>query len=360
MTLKADILSRFSGERQDNPLYLPDLTLWYDWHKSRETLPDAWRDYSLSEIARVMEVPVWLITRPWRVETPSVEIITTEKEGERVVRSETSIGTLVSRWSVGPDGDWWQTEYPVKIAEDLAAALELVNSLTYILDSADLVLLEEIVGDDGILALEIPQRPYSELLHGLLGWSEGLTLLGESIIEEILTVLETKLQNLVDEVAHLPGHIIFSPDNLDGQFISPRAFKKYLADSYRRTTHILHQHNKYLLVHIGGPVKRLLASLAEVGVDALEGIAGPPQSDTSLIQARELGGPDLTLWGGIPQDFLLDTHDRATFEAAVKQAVQDARSDHRMILGVADRIPANAELNRIEAIPCLIKQTWLE
>jgi hypothetical protein len=355
MTVKAEILSRFSGEASEHPVYLPDLTLWYEWHKSRDTLPDEWKDFSLPEIARAMEVPIWLTTRPWRVETPGIKITTTEQENKKVVRSETSAGTLVSKWTLGPDGDWWQTEYPVKTAEDLTIALELVNSLTYVLDSADLVLLEEMAGDDGILALEIPRRPYSELLHVLLGWGEGLMLLGEPVVHEILTVLEAKLQNLVDEVAHLPGHIIFAPDNLDGQFISPGAFKKYLAGSYRQTTNVLHQHKKRLLVHVGGPIRHLLAPLAETGVDALDGIAGPPQSDASLAQAREIGGTNLTLWGGIPQDFLLKTHDSAAFEAAVTQAFQEASSDRRMILGVADRIPVNTELSRIKAIPTLIR-----
>jgi len=53
----------------------------------------------------------------------------------------------------------------------------------------------------------------------------------------------------------LPGEIVLSPDNLDGQFISPRMFKKNMADSYRRTTQVLHEQGKCLLVHVGGPVQ---------------------------------------------------------------------------------------------------------
>jgi hypothetical protein len=64
--------------------------------------------------------------------------VTTEEDGKRVVRSETSAGTLVARWTLlGHGGDWWQTEYPVKTKEDLAAALELVQSKSYVLDTSD-------------------------------------------------------------------------------------------------------------------------------------------------------------------------------------------------------------------------------
>lgn len=356
MTLRAEILSRFSGEASERPLYLPDLTLWYDWHRSRGILPAQWQNYSLPQVARALGAPVWSVARPWQVETPGVEIVTTERDGERVIRSETSAGSLVARWTLGPDGDWWQTEYPVKTTQDLEAALELASARSYVLDPAHLARLETMVGDDGILAIEIPRRPYSDLLHEFLGWSEGLLFLSESAIPEIIGILETKLQRLVQKVAQLPGHIILSPDNLDGQFIPPTAFQAHLADSYQRTAETLHRHGKHLLVHVGGPVRHILAPLAEAGVAGLEGVAGPPHGDLSLLQAREWVGPELTLWGGIPQDFLLDMHEGQKFEAAVIQAACEAKGDGRMILGVADRVPVDAELSRLEAIPSLVEQ----
>ena len=361
MSLKKEILSRFSGAAGERPLYLPDLTLWYDWHKQRDTLPDKWRGYTLPQVARAMGVPIWLVARPWRVETVGAEIVTTEQNEERVIRFETSVGTLTARWAVGPDGDWWQTEYPVKSSESLAAVLEVVRARSYVIDPAELARLEAAVGDDGVLALEIPRRPYSDLLHEFLGWSEGLLLLRRerAVIQEINGILETELQRIVQAVAALPGLLVLSPDNLDGQFISPKAFREYLADSYQRTTEALHQHNKHLIVHIGGPTRHILAPLAAAGVDGIEGLAGPPQGDVSLIEAREISGPGLTLWGGIPQDFVVDTHDRNAFEAAVQQAAQEARSDSRMVLGVADRVPVDAELSRLEAIPSLIEQARL-
>jgi hypothetical protein len=358
MTFKAEILARFSGEASGAPLYLPDLTLWYNWHHKIGSLPAPWQHYSLPQIARAMGVPIWLSAAPWRIETPGIEIVTTENEQERLIAAETSTGTLVWRWQVGPDGAWWQTEYPVKTAENLPAALELVQARTYVVDPGELAELRTEVGTNGLLAIEIPRRPYSILLHEFLGWSEGLLLLNEPVIEEINSILETKTQTVVQEIAKLPGELILSPDNLDGQFISPGVFEAYLTASYRRTAEVCHAHNKVLLVHVGGPIRHLLALLAGAGVDGLEGIAGLPQSNATLTQAREITGPHLTLWGGIPQDFLLETHPYHDFEASVVQATQEIGGDGRMILGVADRVPVDADLSRLEAIPELVAKAW--
>ena len=356
MTIQADILARLAGEGGESLLYLPDLTLWYTHHHSRNTLPDKWKTSSLSDIARALGVPVWRPVRPWRVEAPGMTITTTEQAGERVISSETPAGTLTARWVLGPNGEWWQTDYPVKSEADLAAALELVQARTYVIDRTGLERQLAEVGEDGIAAVELPRRPYSDLLHEFLGWSEGLLFLGETAVEDMIAILESKLQRLVQELAGLPGRIVFSPDNLDGQFISPAVFRRHLAGSYRLTADTLHRQHKLLLVHIGGPIKRLLAGLAEAGVDGVEGIAGAPQSDLSLAEARALVGPSLALWGGIPQDYLLDTYDPASFEAAMAQAVSEASAGRRMIIGVADRVPVNADLSRLEAIPGLIQQ----
>lgn len=353
-----DILSRFTGAGDVRPLFVPDLTLWYGTHRSRGTLPAPWQDASLPRISRELGLPVWSVARPWRIETPGVEIRQTEEEGQRLTEIETSAGILTSRWSLGSDGAWWQLEYPVKTAADLDAALELARARTYILDPFDLEELKREVGDDGVLAVEIPTRPYADLLYDMVGMSEGIMLLMESppAMGEFLAILEEKLQAFAGELAALSVDLFFSPDNLDGQFIPPPTFDEHLAPSYRRTTELLHQSGKLLLVHAGGPVGRLLGSLAQAGVAGVEGVAPPPQSDASLSQARQLAGPDFTLWGGIPQDFVLSTRSTEEFETAVTQAVRQSGGDGRAILGIADRVPVDADLERLRAIPALIER----
>jgi len=357
MTLRNDILARFTGAGGAAPLFLPDLTLWHNWHRERGTFPPAWRDFTLPQAARHLNAPIWATLRPWRAATPGVTTTSEESVLERVIRHETASGTLTTRFTRGPDGDWWLTEYPVKSADDLDAARALIAARSYGIDAADLTALREAVADDGVIALELPMRPYSEILHAFVGWSEGLMLFagdGRPALLEMLAVLEEKVQGLVEQVAALPGDLLLSPDNLDGQYISPRVFRDHFAGSYRRTGEVAHRYGKPLVVHVGGPIRRILPLLAEAGVDGVEGIAGPPQSDATLAEARQLAGPGITLWGGIPQDLLQDIHEREEFEAGLAEALHQAAGDPRMILGIADRVPVDAEFARLQALPGLL------
>ena len=58
----------------------------------------------------------------------------------------------------------------------------------------------------------------------------------------------------------------------------------------------------------------------------------------------------MTLWGGVPQDMLIAEREEAEFEAAVQSAREQAAGDGRMILGVADRVPPDAELSRLRRL----------
>ena len=358
MTPRDTILRRFQSGASGPPLFMPNLTLWYDWHSGRDTLPAAWRGWSLPEIARDLGVPAWQTVRPFRINTGDVEIVRSESGGLRKIRYQTAAGVLTERWTLGPDSDWWQTEFAVKSPDDLRVLLHIVSARRYVVDYTSFDRLTAEVGDDGVVALELPRRPFSQVFLEWLGWSDGLLLLYDAreLVDEIIAVLEQKVQGLTEQVATLPRHLVVSSDNLDAQFISPTLFERYLSDSYRRSADSLHRGGKRLLVGTGGPIARLLKPLVEAGVDGVEGISGPPQSDASLAEARRLAGPDFTLWGGIPQDALLSDFDYAQFEAVVAQAVREAANDGRSIVGVADRVPVSADPARLQALPALIAQ----
>ena len=136
MTL-VELVRGASGAKTILP-YLPDLTLWHKWHQGRGTLPEAWQGYSVAQVAEALGVSAWVIEHPWRVEHVGITVANEKVQSERIIRYETSAGTLTARWSLGPDGDWWQTEYPIKAVEDLAAAREVVAARTVVVEPGKL------------------------------------------------------------------------------------------------------------------------------------------------------------------------------------------------------------------------------
>jgi hypothetical protein len=358
MNDRNEVIARFKQGGEGYPLFLPNFTLWHDWHRNRGSLPSSWADYSLPELAREFGCPAWTPVQPWRIDTPGVKIQKKETENKRIISYETGSGTLIEGWTYIPGSEWWQTEYPVKSVDDFPAALEYVNARNFVLDSMKFQEIQHKADKDVILGISIPIRPFSFVLGDLIGWTSGLIMLKneQSFFQSVIDILESKLAKFMEELVLLQGEVFYSPDNLDGQFISPGIFQDYLSKSFRKSAEILHGHNSCLVVHTGGPIRTLLALLAESGVDVVEGVSGPPQSDATLTEARKISGQNITLWGGIPQNYLMNVYDGKKFEAEVRQAIEEATGDKRMILGVADRVPVEADIGRLVKIQNLLNK----
>jgi hypothetical protein len=351
MTLKELALSRFTGEGVEGTVFIPDFTLWYEGNRERDkTTP--------IQIADELGIPAWLVAQPWRIEYPGATLDRVEEEDERVIRYKTSSGTLQERWKLIPSSGWWQVEYPIKSSRDFKAAIELVDSRSYVLEADSYFETQEGVGDGGIAAIKTPTRPFSYILNDLIGWTQGLVMLRNEagFIDEISALLEPKLHELLQQLLSLPGTIFYSPDNLDAQFISPALFSNHFSESYKHSTGLLHGAGRRLVVHTGGPIRSLLGPMAESGIDAVQGISPPPQSDASLSEARSLAGSGTILWGGISQDYVMEVYGEDKFESTVQAAVREAREDAGTILGVSDRVPVEADLSRIRRIAELARE----
>ncbi len=338
------------------PRFLPDLTLWHAWHASHDTLPARWKGQDLSAVCRELGVAEWRLARPWRIEHPGVAVRKSRDPAERTVTWETAAGTLRARWVLGPDGDWWQSEYPVKSRADFDAAAKVVAARTYVADPSRLAARPG-HSPDALEALELPRSPLPELFHSFLGWSEGLMLFFEEpdTVRELAGVLDAKVRALLGEIARMPGTLAFAPDNLDGRFITPDMFAEHLAPLYAAASAALHASGKAMVVHLGGQAAGLLPAIAGCGIDCAEGVCGAPQGDSTLAEARAACGPGMTVWGGIPQDALLETSPREEFETAARAAFADAAADPQAVVGVADRVPVGAVPERLDLLSRLAR-----
>jgi hypothetical protein len=350
MNFKETFLARLNGQTRSQPFFMPDLGLWFEWHSKRGTLPEAYRESSLADIASALNCPAWMVHTPWRLEYDGIDVTREKSETQRIYKYHTKSRVLSETWSLGPDGDWWQTEYPVKDEDDLDAAEEIVKAMQYRKPSKP----PEIDANPGIIGvIQLPKTPYSDMLHTMLGWSDGLMLMmaEEDRLTEMLGVMEEKRNELIQNLAADFSHSIFlAPDNLDGQFISPAVFKNHLESSYQTACEQLHRSGNCLWVHIGGISKHLLPLLAGSGIDGLAGISGPPQSDAPLSEARRATGPDIALWGGIPQDYVMPMVDMSLLIDSIEAAKAFAAIDPRTIIGIADHVPVEAEFSRLKEI----------
>jgi hypothetical protein len=360
MTDKEQILKLFRTEGLDNspvtPIFMPDLTTWYAWHSTKGTLPHMFSGKNMEDICRFLGVPIWNICKPWSIKSSEVEISYSENQEERITRYQFHDNTLIARWTKGPDGDWWQTEYPVKQAGDLDVIKAYLNGRIFNVETDELTALLDQTGNDGIVVPQLPSRVFSWLMLEILGWSEGLYVLmdAEDTVREIVNLGESQVQSftrILVEKLHSKGCPIYlSPDNLDSMFISPGYFDDYLNAGYQKAAGICHENDSFLLVHGGGPLGGLLERISQCGIDSIAGISGPPQGDTLIDIARRKAGKRMVMWGGIPQDYLMESDSSGDFEEKTRDIIEACRKDGKSIIGIADHVPLEADMSRLKKI----------
>ena len=346
---------------------IADLKLWYLWHSERGTLPDEVSGMNLREVYKHLGFPVWDPLGVWKRETTRIRMEDKKTSEERiVVYTDTQTrAEFTAKWSVGPDGDLWQTEYPVKKAEELCLFEALVKDEEIHLDDAQLSAAVDMFLHEGIGAIELPLSPFPRLLLEMLGFTQGFMVLVENQdgvegmihkarehycigVKKILDKIEKMIASKAPARAGENNNPFFAvlPDNIDASFITPPYFEAYMADVYKNTASLTKKAGLDLMVHTGGPVAMLLEQIKDAGIHCLAGVSGPPQSDASLKEAREKVGPDMKLWGGIPQDCLIRTVSEQKFLSALEQA--KAEADDKCIIGIADHVPVEASWERLK------------
>ena len=212
-------------------LLFADGRLWYEWWKRKRTLPGG-NEMSPEEVARSLGVSPVRFTRSWRTLVEGIDEHSTNDSGRRWIFG-TNEQQLEAVWTVGPDGDYWQTEYPVKTEADLDTLIDWLESRRF--ESYGGLYDEASADDDVLNVIALPSRPFAWLMLEILGWSEGLLLLmdAEEKIRHALSIAEKQVDQIVESICNdqIP-RVLLSPDNLDAHFVSPGYFDTYLAESY--------------------------------------------------------------------------------------------------------------------------------
>ncbi len=88
-------------------------------------------------------------------------------------------------------------------------------------------------------------------------------------------------------------------DNLDASFHSPKFIERYSASFYERAARLCHEHGSTFFIHACGQQQAIIAQIAALGVDGLEGVAAPPFGDVSLDDAMADSNSRFLIIGGI-------------------------------------------------------------
>jgi len=283
-----------------------------------------------------------------------------ERRGDEVIHIiETPVGTVREVHRQCPDFTraMMRTEFFVKGPEDLRVLTYVAEATHYEPDPQPFLEAEQAVGDDGIALATLGACPIMQAWYsmGIFGLSYALADY-RAELEAYLRAEHQRSLRLMRCAAQGPAQVVGSGGNMDAQVIGPELYRRYALETFQEIGRILHAAGKLHQYHFDGFIRPLLPLINESEIDIIEAFTPSPVGDATLEEALEVLEPHVKVQGGIPATLLCHGCPEPEFEEYVVQTIATAKASGRVVIGLGDNTPPDADIERLRTISRLVEE----
>jgi hypothetical protein len=274
----------------------------------------------------------------------------------------TPVGTISQVHQFEPVGCCWAyREYPLKTVEDLKVLRFIFEHQTVTPNYETQLRQIELWGDIGTPASIPPRSPLAQLIVIWMGVQNTVYAMADDIVEveKTLEVLDASDDPIYDAIEKSPATMVYFGENITSEVVTPTLFSKYYAPYYRKRVPGLHKAGKYIFVHVDGTVRGVLQLMGDTGVDCAQSLTPAPVGDCTVSEMRELAGPNLILWSGVPGALFSPVYEEKVLRQTVAECIEEFRRNWRFIIGICDQLPPDGMLERVRLVSDLIEEAGL-
>ena len=363
--MREAFLQTLRGEKPAAIAWTADISYWVDGCVATGTADPRWQtELGHLELCRDLGcMPYYWYGKFWAAEPryTGVEQIIENRGERRRTTWRTPLGDLIGETAF-MTGSWSEApvRHPVQSERDLDILLHLFEHRR--MEPANLADYRSRLAlwarYDGVPCLGLPRSPLPAFIVEWAGVEHGalLALDYPEKVETILNLMEQQEQPVIDAVGDLAPPVVHFPDNLSSANLTS-LFDAHMAARYERRLAKLHAAGIRCAVHLDGTVRGLLPKLGRTGFDSVEALTPKPVGDVGLAEMRAVAGrEELVLWGGVPGAMFAPPYTWADMRAHVEQLLACWR-DRPFIVGVADQVPPNGDIEFIRQIGKLVAQS---
>jgi len=359
----------FRGEKPDVMPWFADLTYWYHAHLTKGDLPEKYRGdegrlrlYQELGCGAHEELygPVVKVSYKTVKTRTFIEELKGGSRLERIV-FETPLGTLIKVRKYSPVSYSSATvKYPIETDRDLKVLKYIYENIVvepnHKAYEKQLKLMKMWRGW-GIVSSLPPRTPFLRMIiewAGVMNTYRLVIKAGELFDEVIETMMEAD-DPIYEAIREAPAEYVYFGENLSSDIVSPRLFRKYCFNYYKKRVEQLHAAGKKIYVHIDGRLRGLLKIVPQTGVDCVQSLTPAPVGDIPLEDFRKEAGQQVILWGGLPGVYFSTKYREELLLNTIYNIIRYYLTDCKFIVGVADQVPPDGDLNRVKKISKIVE-----
>ena len=363
MTHRERLLAVFEDKPTDRVPYFPDLFYWYRVRKHEGRIPERLSGLKLYDIYRKLDCGICrhVYGDYIKVRYPNTEFKTEVKDTLKRTTIRTPVGEVweVRQSTADSSESYFPVEHFIKTIDDLKVIEYMMSDRVLGPNPEAVVKIGRRIGQQGIYTLVQVASPMRALLTDWFGLENGMLALYDypKQIAHAVEVIERAGDEWTRISCETPGRIVILGDNVDRNILPPPIFKKYQVPYYRKRAEVLRSAGKIVMLHMDGQLKGIFELMAETGLDVMDGLTPEPAGDFTPEDVRAALGEHMKCWCGVPASLFCD-------ETPLEEILRQTRHiidvlGGRLILNVADQVPPNADIDKVEAVARLVKEIGL-
>jgi hypothetical protein len=383
------MLAAVRGEPTDVLPWAPRMDLWAIGQKARGTLPARFEGMNTAQIADELGVGChavradWTV-RPWderppedfifrafgfenhpdfpyRLELNSLPVEFSYADGKYRTLIHTSAGDLETLMeydnSMARNGITAPevTKYPLPDATDFERVAQVYEHFEIVPTPENYWSFHERIGTRGLALAQGPNSasPMHAILHMLMNMESFFYAYMD--VPDSLHALAERMtpfyERILDVMCECDAEVVWWGANYDQSTTWPPFFAKEIVPYVAHVGDRLRAAGKFMASHCDGENDKLLEHMPDARFDIAESVCTEPMTKRSLKDLREGMGATTTIWGGLPAvGFMTGAMTDQAFQHHLDKVFGELGSGKRLILGVSDNVPVDANLDRLDEV----------
>jgi len=265
---------------------------------------------------------------------------------------KTKVGSIsqITRKDPAYGSDWINKHY-ISSIDDYKILQYITENTIFRKNEKEFLSKVDNLGEDGVVLGRLDRCPFQKMLIELAGPEQFLVDLqtNPKPVEELLEVMDRKLNEAFEMAMDFPAEIIWQPDNVTADMTPPKYFAKYCRPFYEKHGSRFRQVGKRYVIHMDGKLKAIKELIAKSPFDVVESMSLPIiGGDMTFAEARE-AWPNKVILPNFPASLCTET--KETIETFLGRLLEEVATETAFMLQISEDIPAD-QWKRVLPILC--------